>query len=201
MAPGEILQRTVRRAMLFPWPGGFIRKSYLQMLGARIGRGTRVSRCRVSWPHQLMIGEKCILEQHIYFKFDWYWTPGPNIVIGNRVFIGRGVEFNIQAGIQIGDDCLIASGCVFVDHDHGMDLGQPMRSQPPKILPIEVGNNVWIGANAVLLKGINIGEGAVVGAGSVVTKSIPTNEIWCGNPAKKMGDRKTLKMHETRFSK
>src|SRR5208282_3684867 len=152
MVSYEMLQRIVRRVALLPGPKGFIRKSYLRILGGKIGRGTRISRCRISWPHQLMIGKRCVLEPDIYFKFDWYWKSGPNIVIGDRVFIGRGVEFNIQGRIQIGDDCLIASGCVFVDHDHGMDLTQPMRSQLQEIQPIEIGKNVWIGANAVILK-------------------------------------------------
>jgi acetyltransferase-like isoleucine patch superfamily enzyme len=190
MAPNEIIQRFIRRAALLPGPGAFIRKSYLQILGGKIGRGTRISPCRIPWPHQLMIGEKCVLEPDIYFKFDWYWKPGPNIVIGDRVFIGRGVEFNVQGRIQIGDDCLIASGCIFVDHNHGMDLTRPMRGQVQDIRPIEIGNNVWIGANSVILKGIEIGDGAVVGAGSVVTKCIPANEIWCGNPARKTRERK-----------
>jgi acetyltransferase-like isoleucine patch superfamily enzyme len=108
----------------------------------------------------------------------------------DRVFIGRCVEFNIQGRIQIGDDCLIASGCVFVDHDHGMDRTRPMRGQIQDVRPIRIGSNVWIGANAVILKGIEIGDGAVVGAGSIVTKSIPGDEIWCGNPARKLRERK-----------
>jgi acetyltransferase-like isoleucine patch superfamily enzyme len=186
----EIVQRFARRVALLPRPGGFIRKTYLRMLGGKIGRGTRMPRCRISWPHQLIIGEKCVLEPDICFKFDWYWKPGPNIVIGDRVFIGRGVEFNVQGRIQIGDDCLIASGCVFVDHDHGMDRKRTMRGQRQDIRPIEIASNVWIGANAVILKGIEIGNGAVVGAGSVVTRSIPGNEIWCGNPARKLRERK-----------
>jgi acetyltransferase-like isoleucine patch superfamily enzyme len=185
----EILQRVARRSALLPLPGDIIRKIYLQVLGGRVGRGTRISPCRVPWPHQLAIGEKCILEPHIHFKYDWFWRPGPNIIIGNRVFVGRGVEFNIQGRIRIGDDSLIASGCVFIDHDHGMNLAQPMRIQSQEARPIEVGKDVWIGANTVVLKGIEIGDGAVVGAGSVVTKSIPANEIWCGNPVRRIGER------------
>jgi acetyltransferase-like isoleucine patch superfamily enzyme len=190
MPPREFLQRIARRTALLPSPGGFVRKAYLQILGARIGKGTWMSRCRIPWPHQVTIGEKCVLEPDIYFKFDWYWKPGPNILIGNRVFIGRGVEFNIQGGIQIGDDCLIASGCIFVDHDHGLGLAKLMRSQLQEAHRIKIGENVWIGANSVILKGIDIGDGAVVGAGSIVTKSVPSNEVWCGNPARKVRERK-----------
>ena len=143
----------------------------------------------VSWPHQLSLGERCVLEPDIYFKYDGYWKPGPSIRIGNRVFIGRGVEFNIQGEIEIGDDCLIASGCIFVDHDHGTGGSGLINRQPPLIRPISIAGNVWIGANVVVLKGVTIGEGSVVAAGTVVTKEIPAGEIWGGVPARKLGSR------------
>jgi acetyltransferase-like isoleucine patch superfamily enzyme len=65
-----------------------------------------------------------------------------------------------------------------------------MRDQPAEIAPIRIGRDVIVGVNSVILKGVEIGDGAVVAAGSVVTKSIPTNEIWGGNPARKIRDRR-----------
>jgi acetyltransferase-like isoleucine patch superfamily enzyme len=138
----------------------------------------------VTWPHQVRVGANCILQPDIFFNYDHYWTPGPSIVLGNRVFVGRGVEFNIQGRIVVGDDALIASGCVFVDHDHGMRSGGAMNTQPNIIEPISVGAGAWIGTRSVVLKGVSIGAQAVVGAGSVVTKSVPAGEVWCGTPAR-----------------
>ncbi len=111
-------------------------------------------------------------------------------MVGNNVFLGNGCEFNIRQKIEIGDNCLIASGCKFIDHDHGIaDLNRPMREQLGAEEPIRLMENVWLGVNVVVLKGVTIGTGAVVGAGAVCTKSIPANEIWGGVPAHKIGQR------------
>jgi acetyltransferase-like isoleucine patch superfamily enzyme len=101
-----------------------------------------------------------------------------------------GCEFNIDHRIQIGNDCLIASGCRFVDHNHGMNLGNVMREQKSSGSAITLGDDVWLGCNVVVLSGVHIGNGAIVAAGAVVTKSILPYEIWGGVPAKKIGDRK-----------
>jgi acetyltransferase-like isoleucine patch superfamily enzyme len=130
-----------------------------------------------------------VLQPDVFFNVDHYWTPGPNIVIGDRVFIGRGTEFNIRGGIRIGNDCLIASGCTFIDADHGREPGAPMNRQEPVVRPIRIGSNVWIGARAVVLKGVEIGDGAIVGAGSVVTRSVPGGCVVAGNPARVIPSR------------
>jgi acetyltransferase-like isoleucine patch superfamily enzyme len=185
-----LLQRIVRRLVLLPGPLSIGRKLYLQLLGAKIGPGTRIPRCDIPWPHQIQVGAGCTLEPDIYFKFDGFWLPGPSIIIGNRVFVGRGVEFNVQGKIEIGDDSGIGSGCVLADHNHAMgSLTERMRDQAVEVDPIWIGKDVIIGVNSVILKGVKIGDGAVVAAGSVVTKAIPANEVWGGNPARKLRDR------------
>jgi acetyltransferase-like isoleucine patch superfamily enzyme len=187
----NLFQRLVRRIVLLPDPFSVSRKIYLQLLGAKIGAGTRVPRCNVPWPHQIQVGRGCILEPDIYFKFDGYWHPGPNIVIGNNVFIGRGVEFNVQGRVEIGDDSGIGSGCVLADHNHSTAIeGSRMRDQTMDIAPIIIGRDVIVGVNSVILRGVRIGDGAVVGAGSVVAATVPAGEIWVGNPARKLRDRK-----------
>jgi acetyltransferase-like isoleucine patch superfamily enzyme len=186
----NLFQRLVRRIALLPGPFSVTRKIYLQLLGAKIGSGTRVQRCEVPWPHQIQIGSGCVLEPDIYFKFDGYWHPGPSIVIGNNVFIGRGVEFNVQGRVEIGDDSGIGSGCVLADHNHSTAIeGSRMRDQTMEIAPIIIGRDVIVGVNSVIIRGVRIGDGAVVGAGSVVVGTVPAGEIWVGNPAKKLRDR------------
>lgn len=185
-----LLQRLARRLVLLPGPFSTARKLYLQLLGAKIGPGTRMPKCTVPWPHQIQIGANCTIEPDIYFKFDGFWLPGPSIVIGDRVFIGRGCEFNVQGKIEIGDDCGIGSGVLFADHNHAMaPKGERMRDQVVAIEPIWIGRDCLIGGNSVVLKGVKIGDGAIVSVGSVVTKSIPAGEIWGGVPARKIRDR------------
>lgn len=185
MTPGEFLQRLIRRIELRANPAVFWRHSVWALRGARIGRGTRLPRlCLVTWPHQVQLGENCILQPEIFFNYDHYWTPGPSIILGDRNFVGRGVEFNIRDRFETGGDCLIASRCTFVDHDHGLDPSMPSNQQPNVSAPITLGRNVWLGTGVTVLKGVHIGDDAVVGAGSVVTKSIPSGEIWAGSPAR-----------------
>jgi acetyltransferase-like isoleucine patch superfamily enzyme len=85
---------------------------------------------------------------------------------------------------------MVAARCQLVDSDHGFDArSEPMNRQAAHGGEIRVERNVWIGAGAIILKAVHIGEGAIVGAGSVVTRSIPGWEIWAGNPARRIGAR------------
>ena len=167
----------------------YFRRLWWQLQGAQFGRGTKIPLLFINWPHQVKIGEKCKLEPEICFKYDGIWKSGPSIIIGNRNFIGRRCEFNIRRGIYIGNNCLIASGCKFIDHDHQTAIGERMNAQPGIEEPITLEEEVWLGANVIVLKGVTIGRGAIVAAGAVVTKNIAANEIWGGVPARKIGQR------------
>jgi len=159
------------------------------MIGVQIGTRTRLPRVRVTWPHQVSIGSDCIIEPDVIFKYDGPYRPGPSILIGNRVFIGAATEFNITLRLAIGDDSLIGAGTRFIDHDHGISDQSLIRLQQEVTDPITVGSDCWIGANAVILKGVQIGGGAVIAAGAVVTKAVPPREVWAGVPAKKIANR------------
>lgn len=157
--------------------------------GMQIGKNTTIEKAFITWPHQIKLGCNCKIEHNVFFKFDGIWTIGPSIILDDRVFVGTGSEFNIQSSLYIGKDSLIASGCKFIDHDHGINASLPIRVQVGKKNGIYIGHDVWLGCNVVVLKGVCISDGAIVGAGSVVTKSIPSLEIWAGVPAKKIGNR------------
>ena len=180
-------QRLARRIALVPSPGSSLRKINLQMRGATIGKHTSIpARTQTTWPHQVVLGSACILQTDIFFNFDHFWVPGSAMHFGDRVFIGRGCEFNIRYGLTVGDDSLIAAGCVFIDHDHGRDAITKQISTDFPGGPICVGKGAWIGAKVVVLKSVSIGNHSVIGAGSVVTRSIPNFEVWAGVPAKRI---------------
>lgn len=186
-----LLQKACRRLVLAGSPVQPLRKLALRLRGARIGSGTHLSRVQVTWPHQIQLGRDCTVQPDVFFNYSHYWTPGPSMIFGDRVFIGRGCEFNIRERIEVGDDCLIASGCTFVDTNHGRDSSRSMNAQPLHSSPITLGRNVWLGAGCIVLKGVSIGEGAVIGAGSVVTKSVPAGEVWAGVPARPVRNSST----------
>lgn len=167
-----------------------------RLLGMKCGWPRGLARINATWPHQIEIGKEALIEEGVMFKIDGPWSAELRIVIGNRVFIGRQVEFNVTERVTMGDDVLVASGCRFVDHDHGMALSQHIHDQPLIARPIHVEDGVWIGANCVILKGVNIGAGAVVGAGSVVRQDIPAGEIWAGVPAKFIRARDSAARHD-----
>jgi len=186
----ESWQRLCRRLVLANSAWARVRTLLWKLRGAHIGRGTLLPRgTSTTWPHQVSLGQRCILQPDIFFNYDHYWVPGPSIVVGDGVFIGRGCEFNIRKRLVVGEGALIASGCTFVDHDHGRDAktGRINEDCPAEAIHIEDG--AWIGANCTILKGVRIGRNSVVGAGSVVTKSVPDGEVWAGNPARMISSR------------
>lgn len=113
-------------------------------------------------------------------------TAGTEIVIGDNVGIS-GSTINATKSIKIGNNVLVGSGCIITDTDsHPIDWQDRINNLNEKTesSPIVIEDNVFIGARSIILKGVTIGKNSVIGAGSVVTKSIPENCIAGGNPAK-----------------
>ncbi len=111
-----------------------------------------------------------------------------NITIGKNVWISFAVSGGcyIQGinGIEIGDNTIFAPGVKIISANHDKNnLNRFVRNKP-----IKIGKNCWIGANAVILPGVELGDNVIVGAGSVVTKNIPSDSIAIGIPSKIIGD-------------
>jgi acetyltransferase-like isoleucine patch superfamily enzyme len=111
-------------------------------------------------------------------------TPRPKIHIGSNTYINRNTFIDAALVITIGEDCAIGPGCYITDHDHSIESGLPPLAQPLISQPTRIGDRVWLGANVTVLKGVTIGDDAVIGAGSVVTKDIPEGAIAVGVPAR-----------------
>jgi acetyltransferase-like isoleucine patch superfamily enzyme len=106
---------------------------------------------------------------------------GKNLTIGKRVFINSGCKFQDQGGITIGDDVLIGHNVVIATLNHSFDPEHRGDLEPR---PVKIGNKVWIGANATILPGIKIGDGAIIAAGAVVTNDVAPLTVVGGVPAK-----------------
>lgn len=132
---------------------------------------------KVSFKH---IGENVIIEDSNEF------VDAENIEIGNNVYIGFGSFFVATGGIKIGNGTIIAHKIEIMTRNHNYDSPnlQAIPYDGTYILKsVCIGENVWIGAHVLILPGVNIGEGAVIAAGSVVTKDVPPYAIVGGNPA------------------
>lgn len=112
---------------------------------------------------------------------------GCALTIGNNVGISQ-TALIAHADITIGNNVKIGGGtCIYTSDFHSLDAnirrtGEDMKYR--KSLPVHIADDVFIGARCIILKGVTIGEYAIIGAGSVVTKDVPAGEIWAGNPAK-----------------
>ncbi len=111
----------------------------------------------------------------------FYADYGQNITVGKGVFINSGCCFQDQGGIEIGDNCLIGQQVVIATLNHNLSPDK-RKDMIPK--PVKIGKNVWVGAHATILSGVEIGDNAVIAAGAVVTKDVPPNTVVGGVPAK-----------------
>jgi acetyltransferase-like isoleucine patch superfamily enzyme len=139
--------------------------------------------------------------------------PGGEIRFGRFVWIGEGTKIRCHEGIveigaktvmgqectisayqrvRIGEQCVIADQAMFIDFDHGVvEVERPIRLQGIYKRDVEVGNNVWIGYGACVLRGVSIGDNSVIGTNAVVTKDVPANAIVGGVPARIIRMRET----------
>lgn len=133
----------------------------------------------------LTTGYNCRIES--FFKGD-----SKTLFFGDNIQINDYVHINALQSVHIGNNVLIASKVFITDLEHGSYIGDENDSNPNSIVkdrplsskPVIIGNNVWIGELCSVLPGVSIGDNSIIGANSVVTKSIPANSIAVGNPAK-----------------
>lgn len=138
-------------------------------------------------------GNKVIIREHCQFNHT------ANIRIGNNVLINRDCTFSGHGGIIIGNGCVFAH-CVDVfsgEHNYDSDDLEYLPFDERFVCKtVEIGDYAWIGSHCVIMPGVTIGEGAIIGAGSIVTKDIPACAVACGNPAKVIKYRDKQKFQE-----
>jgi acetyltransferase-like isoleucine patch superfamily enzyme len=149
-------------------------------LGAKIVIGSHVTINNESAQNPMSYGRKTILA-----------APNPDsvLIIGDRVVISGATIFAAQR-IEIEDDVMLGPDCVIYDTDFHA-IHPAYRTYDPEglvgIAPVLIKRNVWIGARAIVLKGVTVGQDAVVAAGAIVTKDVPQGAVVAGVPAKVVG--------------
>ena len=149
--------------------------------------------------------KKAILEQLFGKKIDileiepnFYCDYGFNIYLGKNFYSNHNLVILDCAEVIFGDNVFIGPNCAFYTPQHPLDAETRITGLE-YAFPIKVGNNVWFGGNVVVLPNITIGDNVVIGAGSIVTKNIPSNVIAVGNPCKII--RKITKEDKHKFEK
>ncbi len=113
-----------------------------------------------------------------------------NMEFGGRVFVGDGGKFYAEGGLKIGAYTKFGQQCIIMTTEHNYKCNTRIPYDHRDVArPVEIGKNCWIGLRSIILGGIKIEDGAIVGAGSVVTKSVPKCAIVAGNPARIIGWR------------
>ncbi|MEI8082058.1 MAG: DapH/DapD/GlmU-related protein [Actinomycetes bacterium] len=139
-----------------PWVDWRIRVRLLRMAGIELGDGTRI-------------------EPQCFFG-------GSEVRIGQRTFINWRVFVDAAAPVSIGNDVSVGMGAMLVTSDHHLGDAQK-RAGAVKHRPIIVGNGVWIGARALIMPGVSVGDGAVIAAGALVTRDVAADTLVKGVPA------------------
>ena len=173
---------------------GRIRASLLRARGAALKDKVTIGKnCRFDKPWCVNMGRRTRLEDNVFMKIV---NDQATCSIGDRVFIGTGVELNVQTKLVIGSNVLIAPGVFIIDHNHQIDANIRINQQACSADSVTIKDDVWIGANAVILPGVTIHQGAVVGAGAIVTKDVESMTIVAGNPATMIGERRSGQPNE-----
>lgn len=166
---------------------GRARAMLLRLRGATVGSRTSVgSRLVVRHAAGIRLGSRVEIEHDVYLKLV---TATARLEVGDFTFIGRGCEFDVAQSVAIGAHSLIAPNVFITDHTHNHARGRLLDEQGIRAAPVTIGSDVWIGTGAVILAGVGLGDGAIVGAGAVVTRDVAPNTIVGGIPARVLGER------------
>src|SRR5260370_4417083 len=154
----------------------------------------QLRRCTVVGPWTRLSGRAIIINDGGYISigervllfFDYVPSifavfPGGRLEIGDRTSVNYGADFAVTGLVKIGADCGIGTHVTIMDNDfHDIED----RSRRPEPKPVVIGDRVWIGNRAIVLPGVTVGDGAVIGAGSVVVTDVPERCLVIGTPAR-----------------
>ncbi len=168
----------------------FFWKIVVQSRGGQLKKGAKIyERIKIYTTKKspVFIAQDCTFQTGVILAA----SDTGRIILKKRVYLGEYTMISSKAKITIGENTIIAAQSFVVDFDHRVDLPEiSFYDSGYECGEITIGNNVWIGVGCRILKGVSIGDGCVIGAGSVVTKDIPAYSIAVGVPARVIRKRK-----------
>jgi acetyltransferase-like isoleucine patch superfamily enzyme len=161
-------------------------KAHCRRYGRRVRTGPFLH--WVHGPGDIVLGDDVLIDGKCHFLFAARFADRPTLTIDDRTYIGHDCQFTVGRRITIGRHCLLAARvCLFDSDGHSIDPAARLAGLPPppeSSKPIVLGNNVWVGTGALILKGVTIGDDSIVAARAVVTHDIPSGVLVAGNPAR-----------------
>jgi acetyltransferase-like isoleucine patch superfamily enzyme len=174
----RLIARLLRKRFLTPY-GRRLKLDGICFIGPRvtlqIGKTARIELGRWSW---LGHGTKIRCHEGV-------------VSVGAKTVMGQECTISAYQHVSIGRECVIADRAMFIDFDHGVvEVERPIREQGIYKRDTRVGNNVWVGYGACILRGVTVGDNAIIGTNAVVTKDVPDNAVVAGVPARIIRMRK-----------
>jgi len=172
----------------YPWISGWVDLKLAGRSSMSVGKGVFIPRTievRGNDEGRIIVGDNVTMDSGARL----HAANRAILKIGDRVGIGPYNFLNAFDDLTIGDDVMFGPFVNINCADHGMERGRPMREQYGAYGPVVIGDDCWLGSMVVVLKGVTIGEGSVVGAGSVVNRDVPSGMIVAGSPARPIGTR------------
>lgn len=142
---------------------------------SRLNSELKIRFLKMIYPHKI-IGAKSV---RIRKRFNLRIDNQGELKLGDRVFFNNDVSVNVLESVTFGNDVLVGENVKIYDHNHIFGgNSQVVEKHQFKTAPVKIGNNVWIGSNVIILKGVTIGDRAIISAGSVVSKDVSEDVIY-----------------------
>ncbi len=181
------VEREIRHNLIYWFTNKFYFEPMLRNRCVSVGKNLRTDGDMplISGSGRIILGDNVKIGN----RNAWILSPNlyecPELIIGDNTVINYQVGISVECKVEIGDSCVIAGeNMIFDNNSHSILYTNKRKMTKEDVGPIKIDDHVWIGMRSMILKGVTIGKGSVVAAGSVVTKDVPPMTLVGGNPAR-----------------